>query len=182
MAGLDLLPAQYTWLKDFTASGPAIMQQALTLFGTKEADGDADNPVIVGWAKELGLASYGHDSIPWCGLFMAVVVSRASVGPAPAAPLWALDWENYGVYAFPGPFFADVLVFKRPGGGHVGLYVGEDDATFHVLGGNESNQVEITRISKLRMVAWRRPKYATLPANVKKVILSPEGIISQNEV
>lgn len=181
MAGLDQLPQQYAWLKDYTANGPAIMQKALELYGTKEADGDADNPVIVGWAQELNLKAYNHDSIPWCGLFMALIATRAGNLPIPPAPLWALDWEDFGVYSNPGPFFSDVLVFKRPTGGHVGLYVGEDDATYHVLGGNESNQVEITRISKIRLFCYRRPRYASLPPNVKKIIVSPEGIISNNE-
>ena len=33
----------------------------------------------------------------------------------------------------------DILTFKRNGGGHVGLYVGEDKDCYHVLGGNQGN-------------------------------------------
>jgi cell wall-associated NlpC family hydrolase len=34
----------------------------------------------------------------------------------------------------------DVLVFRRGGGGHVALYVGEDEEAFHVLGGNQADR------------------------------------------
>ncbi|MEG8021785.1 hypothetical protein [Sphingomonas aerolata] len=51
-----------------------------------------------------------------------------------------------------------VLVFDRPGGGHVGFYVGEDATAYHVLGGNQSNAVTVTRIAKGRLTASRWPK------------------------
>lgn len=172
----------YAWLPAVVAKGPRIVQEAFALVGVKETPGVADNPVILQWAKELGLAVYTHDSIPWCGLFMALVVRRAGVGPAPTAgPLWALAWENYGVAATPGPCFGDVLVFKRTGGGHVGLYVGEDLLAYHVLGGNQNDQVGIVRVSKLRLHEARRPKYQTCPQGVERVLVGMTGDLSQNE-
>jgi hypothetical protein len=45
-----------------------------------------------------------------------------------------------------------VLTFKRKGGGHVGIYVGEDSKCYHVLGGNQSNMT--IRIEKSRCT-WR---------------------------
>jgi hypothetical protein len=50
-----------------------------------------------------------------------------------------------------------VLVFKRPGGGHVGFYVGEDATSYFVLGSNQADSVCIERISKDRCVALRWP-------------------------
>jgi cell wall-associated NlpC family hydrolase len=76
----------------------------------------------------------------------------------------------------------DVLVFKRQGGGHVGLYVGEDKDAYHVLGGNQSDSVSITRILKDRLHAARRCTWKTAqPANVRRVFLSGSGAVSQNE-
>jgi hypothetical protein len=75
----------------------------------------------------------------------------------------------------------DILVFKRTGGGHVGLYIGEDDECYHCLGGNQGDTVNIVRKAKNRIYAIRRPHYNNQPANVRKVILSPEGHIDSRE-
>jgi hypothetical protein len=42
-----------------------------------------------------------------------------------------------------------VLVFERPGGGHVGYYFGEDATAYHVLGGNQGDAVTIARIARI---------------------------------
>ena len=81
----------------------------------------------------------------------------------------------------PGPMLGDVLTFKRDGGGHVALYVGEDAGFYHVLGGNQSDQVCITRIARSRLHKARRPKYNAQPANVRKIALAASGKVSSNE-
>lgn len=53
----------------------------------------------------------------------------------------------------------DALTFKRNGGGHVGIYVGEDSTCYHVLGDNQSNMVCITRIEKTRCSGIRRTEW-----------------------
>ena len=84
--------------------------------------------------------------------------------------------------AAPEAALGDVLVFARPkGGGHVGLYVGEDETAFHVLGGNQSDGVTISRISKDRCIAVRRPGYKAAPATAKPVELAATGALSVNE-
>ena len=111
---------------------------------------------------------------------MALIARRAGKTP-PAKPLWAPSWSRFGVAA-PAAALGDVLVFNRPkGGGHVGLYVGEDDGAFHVLGGNQSDAVSITRIAKTRCIAIRRPIYRDQPASVAPVQLTATGAISANE-
>ncbi len=168
----------YTWLTK--EPGPRMIVEALKLFGTIEGAGSKDNPTILAWAKAVGLGKvYSHDSIPWCGLFMAVVATRAGkqIGDS---PLWALSWADFGV-ASPTPMLGDVLTFKRDGGGHVTLYVGEDSTTFHCLGGNQSDKVCITRIAKSRLYRARRPIYNLQPANVRKITLAASGKISSNE-
>lgn len=178
---------EYFWALDsICAAGghPRVMVEAFKLFGIHESAGPGDNPEIIGWANDCGLgAVYVHDETPWCGLFAEVVTKRAGYAGAPS-PLWALQWAKFGEAVGPangGPSFGDVLVFTRPGGGHVGFYIGEDDSCFHVLGGNESDQVEICRILKTRLYAARRCPYAVPPANVKPVKLAADGAVSTNE-
>lgn len=172
------LPAQYAWLSK--EPGPKMLVEALALFGTVEAAGSKDNPKILAWAAEIGLAkTYSHDSIPWCGLFIGLVAHRAGK-PVVDSPLWALSWADFGKPATQ-PMLGDVLTFKRNGGGHVALYVGEDAGAFHCLGGNQSDKVCITRIAKSRLYKARRPIYNVQPSNVRKIVLASNGKLSTNE-
>ncbi|MGI8524630.1 MAG: TIGR02594 family protein [Pseudolabrys sp.] len=175
-----MLPERYGWLA--REPGPKMLVEALKLFGTMEKPGSANNPMILAWAKEIGAEVadvYKADSIPWCGLFMAVIAKRAGK-EFPAHPLWALSWSAFGAKPH-APALGDVLVFTRSSGGHVGLYAGEDASAFHVLGGNQSDRVCITRIAKGRLYAARRPLYRVQPANVRPVYLESTGALSLNE-
>lgn len=174
------LPPAYRWI-DEVRPLPRMAAEARRLYGTIETPGTADNPVILDWAREAGLSkAYSADAVPWCGLFIALVARRAGKA-APAKPLWARSWSRFGV-ASPAAALGDVLVFARPkGGGHAGLYVGEDDTAFHVLGGNQADAVSITRIAKTRCIDVRRPIYRDQPASVAPVQLAATGAMSVNE-
>lgn len=176
---MNSIPKRYAWL--LKEPGPKMILEALRLFGTHEVAGPGNNAAIIGWASETGLrAVYTADSIPWCGLFMAVVAKRAGK-EFPKNPLWALSWSSFGDDC-KTPELGDVLVFTRKGGGHVGLYVGEDTHAYHVLGGNQSNSVNITRIAKSRLYIARRPEYRiATPPNVRKITLFATGSLSTNE-
>lgn len=180
---INTLPVKYQWLSNYVKDGhPLMVVKALELYGIHEGVGALDNPVILGWAKEIGgevEKAYTHDSIPWCGLFMALVAKRA-MKEIPVGPLYALDWLKFGI---PNtlPKFGDVLCFQRPGGGHVGLYVAEDATAYHVLGGNEGDQVGIVREAKTRLKGARRPKYTIQPSQVKVIQIASAGALSTNE-
>lgn len=173
------LPSNYVWLN--REPGPKMLKQAIGLFGVREFSGAADNPVILGWAREIGLSRvYSGDEIPWCGLFMAVVATRADK-PVPDQPLWALNWALWERETGQ-PMHGDVLVFIREGGGHVAIYVGEDARTYHCLGGNQSDAVSITRVDKKRLRSVRRPRWRIAqPSNVRPIRLASRGTISTNE-
>ncbi|NIJ09092.1 uncharacterized protein (TIGR02594 family) [Sphingomonas vulcanisoli] len=173
------LPAAYAWLGQIAAP-PRMIAEALALYGTTEAPSPVDNPVILGWAKEIGAGAYRADAMPWCGLFMGVVAKRAGKPLPVGGPLWALNWRHFGTPA-DHPALGDTLVFQRPTGGHVGLYVGEDAGAFHVLGGNQGDRVCIVRVGRARLVAARRPAYTAVPASVRPIMLAAGGAGSANE-
>jgi cell wall-associated NlpC family hydrolase len=76
----------------------------------------------------------------------------------------------------------DVLVFTRKGGGHVGIYVGQDKSCYHVLGGNQGDRVSIVRIEKTRCIGVRRTKWKiSQPKNVRIIFLPDSGNTSTNE-
>lgn len=177
----SLLPKNYRWLE--REGAPKILVEALKEYGTMEVVGPSHNPKILSWANEYGgwvADFYKEDEIPWCGLFIGICAKRAGY-PFNQKILAAKEWVNWGVSS-PVPELGDVLVFSRTGGGHVGLYVGEDSAAYHVLGGNQSNAVNITRIAKSRLVAARRSPFKIgKPNNVRRIMLAPEGQVSDNE-
>jgi uncharacterized protein (TIGR02594 family) len=164
-----------------TEKSPKILVKAVKLIGIKEVVGKVHNPVIMAWAKDLDLQKiYTADEIPWCGLFIAYACYKAGIDVVDK-PLWALSWAKWGTKVAE-PMLGDILTFKRDGGGHVGIYVGEDKTCYHVLGGNQGNAVSVTRILKSRLYQARRTAWKIAqPANVRKVILTAKGAISQNE-
>lgn len=169
----------YDWLKN--EKSPKILVEAVKHIGVKEIVGSKHNPVILGWAEALDLDKvYTNDEIPWCGLFIAHCAQAAGVQVV-ERPLWALNWAKYGNKA-DSPMLGDILTFKRNGGGHVGIYVGEDDTHYHVLGGNQNNSVSVSRIAKSRLHQARRTAWKVAqPANVRKVKLAPKGTVTTNE-
>jgi len=168
----------YMWLKELEL--PKIVTEGLKLYGTKEAPGAVNNATILKWAKELGMANvYSADSIPWCGLYVAYVVHKSGRSPI-KDPLWARNWAKWGVQATT-PSLGDVLVFVRDGGGHVGIYIAEDATAYHVLGGNQSDAVTITRIAKNRCIAVRSPEYNNRPKDAKPYFVKGAGTLSTNE-
>jgi len=172
------LPKSYEWLS--LEQSPRHLLKAVELFGTTEIVGPKHNPVILGWAKELGLDSvYKSDEIPWCGLFVAICILRSGREPV-KDPLWALNWRKFGSVVAE-PMLGDILTFTRPEGGHVGFYVGEDATAYHVLGGNQGNQVSVVRIAKIRLTQARRPNYNSQPSNIRKIVLTSTGKLSENE-
>ncbi len=177
-------PPKYEWLAN-VGTLPKTIQEALKLHGVAEIVGKGSNRTIIGWRDELNAAGvkiegYSDDDIPWCGLFAAIVVHRAGKRGV-ATPLWARNWAKFGTGVNEAGL-GDVLVFQRPGGGgHVGFYVAEDATAYHVLGGNQSNRVSVTRVEKSRCIARRRPVYNVKPDSVKPYRVAAGGALSRNE-
>ena len=179
-------PAEYRWLQSLEGL-PKTIATAISLQGTAEVVGRGSNKTIIGWRDELNqagvkISGYSDDDIPWCGLFAAIVCLRRMGVPAEVVkdPLWARNWANYGVYAAQAAL-GDILVFSRGSGGHVGFYVAEDKTAYHVIGGNQSNKVCITRVAKNRCLAVRRPPYKIQPDAVKAYHVAASGTLSTNE-
>ena len=174
-----MLPKQYAWLAD--EPGPRILKTALSLYGTMEKPGPGNNPAIMAWAKRCGLDKvYREDKTAWCGLFMAYVALESGWEP-PMNPLWARNWLNFGTRE-PIAMLGDVLVFSRGSGGHVGLCIAFDTDCYHVLGGNQSDAVNIKRIARSRFLRARRcPWRIAQPVSVRVVKMAATGPVSVNE-
>ena len=158
-------------------------EEARRLIGTKEAPGDKDNPKIIQWAENLNIDSYQDDDTPWCGLFVGHCIGATlPEEQLPTPLLMARSWRRFGEKC--EPMRGAVLVFwrisKNGPFGHVGFYHSEDKNSFHVLGGNQSNMVNVARVSKTRLLAARWPRTAAV-LNGAVVEAEGEGPLSHNE-
>ena len=154
--------------------------EAWRLVGVTEVGGKGNNQVILAWAKDLSIP-YSEDETPWCGLFVAHCIgSQLSEEPLPDGPLGARNWQRFGNPVTPQP--GAVMVFwrekKQSFKGHVGFYAGEDKTHFHILGGNQSDKVCVTRVAKERFLAARWP--STVPAAKGKALKVGEKGLSES--
>ena len=178
---------EYRWLLDIPIL-PKMVAQGLKLMelDTHEKPGKSDNnPVIMQLAKEAGVDKiYPNDETPWCAVAQTAVALRAGkIVPFKGYDrLRASSFLSFGKEVIT-PVLGDTLVFVRPGGGHVGIYIAEDETTYHVMGGNQGNRYCITRILKSRLTGVRRPVYKTgMPASAIAYQVAPNGnSISSNE-
>lgn len=157
------------------------LQTAKNYIGLKETPGSGDNPTIMQWAKDQSKwirDIYTGDDIPWCGLFVAECMKSNDI-EVPKNPLSALEWLTVGTKC--EPCYGCVMVFVRPGGGHVGFYISEDSSTYHILGGNQSDQVNITMISKDRFKGARWPSDLDHLRVQGRVVQKFAGKLSINE-
>jgi uncharacterized protein (TIGR02594 family) len=175
-----ILNTKYTFLTK--EKGPKVILNAVQLYGVKEIAGNLHNHQILDWAKEINVSRlYTKDEIPWCGLFVGVCVKRAGY-PLVDNPLWARSWASFGKKQEVA-MLGDILVFKRGVGGHVGFYVAEDNLCYHVLGGNQNNEVTVMRIEKDRCISINRCDWKIgQPDNVRQIkVKYNNGVISKDE-
>lgn len=155
------------------------MESAYSHLGLRETPGSNNNKEIMRWATMLDLKDYTADSIPWCGLFVAYIMAQNGFQIV-NNPLWAQNWNKLGV-KLSEPAFGCIMVFNRDGGGHVGFYVSEDEYNYHILGGNQSDMVSITKIAKSRCIGYRWPSEAPNLLRKGRVRATLAGTISKNE-
>jgi uncharacterized protein (TIGR02594 family) len=158
---------------------PIWLAKAKEHLGLKEIPGKRHNTTIQSWLAKLG-AWWRDDETPWCGVFVAHCLREAGL-PVPQHWMRARAYADYGAnlrstHVAPGA----ILVFARQGGGHVGFYVGEDPTYYYVLGGNQSNSVNVAKIAKARCIAVRWPRGEPVIGGPKMVALN-SAPVSTNE-
>jgi uncharacterized protein (TIGR02594 family) len=77
----------------------------------------------------------------------------------------ALSWKSYGT-KLARPAYGCIAVFSWGGGkGHVGFVVGKQGSSLLILGGNQSNAVNVTAFATDQIVAYVVPSGYTVPAS-----------------
>jgi uncharacterized protein (TIGR02594 family) len=149
---------------------PLWITAARAKLGTRETPG----PGVTAWIHQMWLGlrggawfwrHYGSDDskLPWCGAFCAWAMQQAR-HDYPARYASARAWLDWGEPC--GADLGAVAVLQRRGGGHVGFVdaVSADGRFVRLLGGNQGDAVSQAWFSASRVIGYRRPVGADLPA------------------
>jgi len=124
--------------------------------GTKEIRGQEHNPRVLEYHAQTTLKAT-TDEVPWCSAFVTWVMEKSQIPSTRSA--WARSWLNWG-QELEEPVMGCIVVLSRGGSptkGHVGFYMGEKDGYLHILGGNQGNEVKISKYGKERLLSYRWP-------------------------
>lgn len=167
------------------------VQIARQYIGQQEIKGVKHNPIVLEfWASAFKAknqavpAVFKNDETPWCGAFVAFVMAKAGLSHhIPKSFPLARSWATAGS-KLNNPAYGCVVVFRRGAGGHVGFVVGRDKSgNLMVLGGNQSDAVNIKPFSKSRVLGYRWCGTQPLPATHRFAlpVLASDGKVSTNE-
>lgn len=167
----------------------AILIKAHSQLGVKEGSGSLNNPQVVEYLAFGGstsnTAKYA-DSTPWCAGFVGWVLERAGLGSTNS--LMARSYEKWGVSSKADPLPGDIVTFWRgslsAGTGHVAFFIKKMGAYVYVLGGNQSDEVNIARYSMERMTDIRRSSKAIqyTKAEREELLKIAENIIQGKKI
>lgn len=156
--------------------------------GTVEVKGTKHNPKILALTVKAfaatGKKSWIHnDEIPWCGSYLGGVFAESGLGhKIPKEFYRAREWESAGT-KLTRPAYGCVVTFTRDGGGHVGIVVGKTKTgMLKVLGGNQSDAVNIADFDPKRVTSYRWVSAGSVPTAIRyELPVLPAGRISTNE-
>lgn len=157
---------------------PWMVTAALDL-GVTEVRGNKHNPIVVAYWRAIKRGGIKTDEVAWCSSFVGAMFEYNGIKSSRYES--ARSWLAWGEHIERSEVrFGDVVVFSRNGGGHVGLLVGiTAEGNPIVLGGNQSNQVNVKVFDRKRVVGYRRP--AAIKQKYIQLATSTDASISNNE-
>lgn len=147
---------------------------ALGYYGTKEIKGAVDNPTVVKMFADVGHSWVKDDKTAWCAAFVGSCLEQAGIKST--KKLNARSYLTWGD-ATDKPTVGDIVVFwrgkKNGWQGHVGFYINETQTHINVLGGNQSDMVNIQPYSKERLLGYRAVKKTLTPPQDNGELMIP---------
>lgn len=129
---------------------------ALKEYGSKEIKGTIHNPEILKYSKDINLKWVKDDETAWCAIFVNWCLNKAKL-PHTASAL-ARSFQKYGSKTNV-PDIGELAIFWRisptSGFGHVGFFIKETKDLVYVLGGNQSDSVNISAFPKSQLLEYR---------------------------
>ena len=140
---------------------PAWLAEAKKYIGVREIKGVNHHPLIISWWKAIKRGGIKTDEVPWCAAFVGAMLEAVGIvstrfESAKSYLAWGRKLDH--------PEVGCIVVFTREGGGHVGFVVGKDaNGNLLVLGGNQSDEVNVRAFSASRVSGYRWPTAVPLP-------------------
>jgi len=130
--------------------------------GLTEIKGPQHSPEILQMWRDIKRGGIKDDETPWCAAFVGAMLERVGVRSSRFESARSyLGWGQQLGLPVPGC----IVVFTRQGGGHVGFAVGRDKAgNLLILGGNQSDAVNIKAFSVARVSGYRWPEGLLVPS------------------
>lgn len=131
---------------------------ARNLQGISEMKGALANPAILEMFRLSGHGSVRNDETAWCAAFVGACLALS--GHASTRSLMARSYDDWGE-KLDAPRLGCIVVLTRgdPKGpqGHVGFYAGAEGDSLLLLGGNQSDGVNVASYEKSRLLGFRWP-------------------------
>lgn len=135
---------------------------ALKEYGTKRIAGAFHNAEVIKYFKEIGQDWVRNDETAWCAAFLNWCLMKA--GKPFSSSLMARNFLSYGV-STKKPEIGDIVVLwrvaKNSPYGHAGFYIKETKNSIFILGGNQSDEVNIKEYDKGMLLDYRKITTAT---------------------
>lgn len=144
----------------------SVYEMAQRFTSVKEIGGDTDNPQILAFLK-LDNSWPEHDEVPWCSGFANYICWLLRLPRSKS--LRARSWLQVGTpIDIDDAELGDIVIFNRGNGpqnpdiieapGHVGFFAGlhRDEGVVSVLGGNQGDQVKVSRYLLDTLLGVRR--------------------------
>jgi uncharacterized protein (TIGR02594 family) len=135
---------------------PPWMAAARSQVGMQEYPGEQHNPRILAYHQTTTLRAT-TDETPWCSSFVNWCMVQAGLqGTNSAAARSWLQWGRPVTDPVPGC----VAVFRRgssPTSGHVAFFLEKRGTGILVLGGNQSNSVNVSSYLSAALLGYRMP-------------------------
>ncbi|EPZ6046381.1 TIGR02594 family protein [Enterobacter hormaechei] len=144
--------------------------------GLAEIHGPKHNPEILQFWRDIKRGGIKDDETPWCAAFTGAMLERVGIRSTRFESAKSyLDWGE----KLDAPIYGCVVVFTRSGGGHVGFVVGKRlNGDLLVLGGNQSDAVNIRAFSTERVTGYRWP---TGEPRTTQALPTGDAALSTNE-
>lgn len=135
------------------------MTAAESYLGLSEKPGTIHESKIVGFFAEVGSAWITTDEDAWCAAFAGSMLKRS--GYQIPAGVEAVRARGYGApvaLKVTEPRYGDIVLIGKPGAiSHVTFYVEDAGDWVKCLGGNQSNQVKVSKYRKTGIEGYYRP-------------------------
>lgn len=117
-----------------------------------------DNALLTAWLK-VGRFLGNPAQLPWCGDAIESCLAKTLPSePLPANPFFAQSWASFGVDVVV-PLVGCIGVIRWAAtSGHVGIVAGIEGSTVYLLGGNQSNAINVSGFPRSKFIAFRWPK------------------------